>query len=152
MESPSPSPASQTGESLVGTLLRLGLLLVMIAAGVAMLSTTQARVVPVAEIRTGLVSTTPCPAEVRDREGASPTRTCMNLAVQNRGRAAGLATCTISDLTPGAVALFAANDAHIYTTNVEPGATEELLVQVDGGGENATPLVVDCGAVGPPGA
>jgi hypothetical protein len=152
MDRPSPSPASPTGESLVGTLLRLGLLLVMIAAGVAMLGATRARVEPVAEIRAGLVSTTPCPAEVRDQEGASPTRTCMNLAVQNRGRAAGLATCTISDLTPGAVALFAANDAHVYTTNVEPGATEELLVRVDGTGEDATPLVVDCGVARPPGA
>jgi hypothetical protein len=152
MDRPSPSPASPTGESLVGTLLRLGLLLVMIAAGVAMLGATRARVEPVAEIRAGLVSTTPCPAEVRDQEGASPTRTCMNLAVQNRGRAAGLATCTISDLTPGAVARFAANDAHVYTTNVEPGATEELLVRVDGTGEDATPLVVDCGVARPPGA
>jgi hypothetical protein len=152
MDRPSPSPASPTGESLVGTLLRLGLLLVMIAAGVAILGATQPRAVPVAEIRAGLVSTTPCPAEVRDEEGASPTRTCMNLAVQNRGRAAGLATCTISDLTPGAVALFAANDAHVYTTNVEPGATEELLVRVDGTGEDATPLVVDCGVARPPGA
>jgi hypothetical protein len=150
MEHPSPSPTSPTGESLVGTLVRLGLLLVMIAAGVALLGSTQARVMPVAEISAGLVSSTPCPAEVRDQEGASPTRTCMNLAVQNRGRAAGLATCSISDLTPGAVALFAANDAHVYTTKVEPGATEELLVRVDGGGETATPLVVDCGVVAPP--
>jgi hypothetical protein len=150
MDRPSPSPNSSAGESLVGTLVRMGLLLVMIAAGVALLGATRARVVPVAEIRTGLVSTTPCPAEVRDEEGASPTRTCMNLAVQNRGEAAGLATCSISDLTPGAVALFAANDAHVYSTNVEPGATEELLVRVDGGGEAATPLVVDCGVVAPP--
>jgi hypothetical protein len=147
MEHPSRSPASPIGESLVGTLLALGLLLVMIVGGVALVSTTQARVVPVAEIRTGPVTTTSCPPEVRDQEGASPTRTCMNLAVQNLGQAAGLATCTIADLTPDVTARFAVNDGHIYSTNVEPGATEELLVWVDGDGENATPLVVDCRAV-----
>lgn len=149
MDLPSRSPGSPTGDSLVGTLLGLGLLLVMIAAGIALVSTTQARVVPVAEIRTGPATTTPCPPEVRDQDGASSTRTCMNLAVQNLGQAAGVATCTISDLTPGVVARFAVNGAHTYSTNVEPGATEELLVRMDGAGENATPLVVDCRAAAP---
>jgi hypothetical protein len=150
MALPSRSPASPTGDSLVGTLLGLGLLLVMIAAGVALISTTQAQVVPVAEIRTGSVTTTPCPPEVSDEQGASPTRTCMNLAVENLGQAAGLATCTISDLVPDVVARFAANDAHVYSTNVEAGATEELLVRLDGAGETPAPLVVDCRAVAAP--
>jgi hypothetical protein len=152
MGRPARSPASPTGDSLVGTLLGLGLLLVMVAVAVALLSTTQGRVVPVAEIRTGPATTTPCPPEVQDQQGASTSRTCMNLAVRNLGQAAGLATCTIADLTPGVVARFAVNDAHVYSTNVEPGATEELLVRIDGDGETATPLVVDCRGSAPLGS
>jgi hypothetical protein len=140
------SPTSPAGDSLVGTLLGLGLLLVLVAVGVALLSSTQARVAPVAEIRTGPATTTECPPEILDQQGASTGRTCMNLTVQNVGRAAGLATCTIADLTPGVVARFAVSDGHVYSTNVEPGATEQLLVRIDGDGTAATPLVVDCRA------
>lgn len=150
MRLPSRSPASPTGDSLVGTLLGLGLLLVMIAAGIALLSSTQGRDVPAAEIRTGPSTTTPCPVEVLDEVGASPTRTCMNLAVENLGGAAALVTCTIADLTPGVVARFAVSGGNTYRTNVEPGATEELLVRIDGAGERAAPLGVDCGVVAPP--
>lgn len=150
MDLRSRSLSSSTGDSLVGTLLGLGLLLVMVAAGIALVGSTQARVVLVAEIRAGLVTTTPCPPEVLDEVGASPARTCVHLAVQNRGEAAGVATCTITDLTPGVVSRFAINGAHIYSTNVEAGATEELLVRIDGAGEKAAPLVVDCGAAPTP--
>lgn len=146
MDRPSLSPASSAGDSLVGTLLGVGLMLVLIAVGVALLSTTQRRDVPVAEISTGPATTTPCPPEVRDQEGASPDRRCVNLAVRNLGQAAGLATCTIDDLTPGVVSRFAANGAHVASTNVEPGATVELLVRVDGPAGSAGPLVVDCRA------
>ncbi|MBA3691195.1 MAG: hypothetical protein H0W82_07265 [Actinobacteria bacterium] len=147
MDLPSLAPTSATGDSLVGTLLGLGLMLVMVAAGVALVTGTQALVVPIARIQTGPATSTPCPPTVRDEQGASETRTCMNLVVQNLGDAAGTASCTISDLTPGVESRFAANGAHITSTNVQPGATEELLVRIDGAGDSASPLVVDCGAV-----
>jgi hypothetical protein len=134
MQRPSPSLGSAAGQSLVGTLIGAGLLLAMITTGVTLVAATDARHVPAAHLRVDSPVARPCPSAVLDDAKVASERACLTLVVHNDGDATGTATCTISDAPPATV--FQANGIHVFSTEVEAGAAEPLLIRVDGAGRH----------------
>ncbi len=134
MQRPSLSLGSAAGQSLVGTLIGAGLLLAMITTGLTLMAATDARHVPAALLRAESPAARPCPAAVLDDAKVPSERACLSLVVHNDGDATGTATCTITEAPPGTV--FQVNGVHVYSTDVEAGAAEPLLVRVDGAGRH----------------
>ena len=132
MQRPSPSLGSAAGQSLVGTLIGAGLLLAMITTGITLVAATDARHVPAAQLRADSPVSRHCPSAVLEDAEVPSKRACLTLVVHNDGDATGTATCTISEAPPGTV--FQANGIHVFSTEVEAGAAEPLLIHVDGAG------------------
>ena len=149
MNRPSPSLTSATGASLVGTLLAVGLLLIMMTVGVTLLASTEARNVPLAELQAEPLQALACPAEVRLAAEIPSERSCMSLVVRNVGDAEGLARCELTGQPAGTEARFDANSVHVYTSRIGAGNTEELLVRVDGSGGDTDQLTGACDLVVP---
>ena len=139
---------SDAGNSLVGTLLALGLLLAMVAAGIALMASTQGRPEPVAEMRMAPIAFARCPASVTDPSGKDTTLRCAQVSVLNTGQAAGLARCMLFDGARG-TATFELTGTHVDSFDLAPGATQELLVRIDDDKDPTLP-VVECGAAAPP--
>jgi hypothetical protein len=134
MQRPSPSLGSAAGQSLVGTLIGAGLLLAMITTGLTLVAATDARHVPAAQFHVETPVSRPCPAAVLDDARAPSKRACLTLVVHNDGDADGTAICTIGDAPPATV--FQANGIHVFSTELEAGAAEPLLIRVDGAGRH----------------
>ncbi len=149
MDRPSPSPGSVAGQSLVGTLLALGLLLAMVTTGLTLMAATEARHVPVAELRVDPLAERRCPPDVLDEDGASSKRACLTLTVHNVGTAEALARCEIIGVPSGAEARFHANHVHVYAPTIAAGAVASLLVHVDGAGKDAPTMAAACDVVAP---
>ena len=139
---------SDAGNSLVGTLLALGLLLAMVTAGIALMATTQGRPEP-AEIRMASIAFAPCPASVTDTAGKAATLRCALVPVLNTGEAAGLARCMLFDGTRG-TATFEVTGTHVDSFDLAPGPPQELLVLIEDD-KNPTLPVVECGSAPLPG-
>jgi hypothetical protein len=148
MDRPFPSPGSVAGQSLVGTLLALGLLLAMITTGLTLMAATEARHVPVAELQVDPLVERRCPVDVLAEDGASSKRVCLTLNVQNVGAVEALTRCEITGVPSGMEARFHANHVHVYSPRIAAGAAESLLVHIDGAGTNA-PIGATCDVVSP---
>jgi hypothetical protein len=135
---------SDAGNSLVGTLLALGLLLAMVAGGIALMVSTESQTVAAAEIRIGPIATRPCPDRITK---ASPDGTvhCAGLPVLNSGQAQGLAHCMLFDGTSG-TAVFDTNGTHVGSIELAPGQTDELLVRIEGAKKPTLPIA-ECNSV-----
>ena len=149
MDRPSPSPGSVAGQSLVGTLLALGLLLAMITTGLTLMAATEARHVPAAELRIDPLVERRCPPDVLDEDGASSRRTCLTMTVHNDGTAEALTRCEITDVPSGAEARFHANHVHVYSPRIAAGGLAPLLIHVDGIGKDAPTIGATCDVVPP---
>lgn len=149
MDRPSPSPGSVAGQSLVGTLLALGLLLAMITTGLTLMAATEARHVPVAELRVDPLVARRCPSDVLDEDGASGKRACFTLSVHNVGAAEGVAECKLIGVPAGTEAKFHANHVHVYSPTIAAGGVASLLVHVDGAGTDAPAIGATCPLVAP---
>ena len=136
--------SSDAGNSLVGTLLGLGVLLAMVTAGIALMASTQGRPEPVADIRMAPIAFAPCPASVADPSAHAATVRCARVPVLNTGQAAGLARCMLFDGTRG-TATFELTGTHVDSFDLAPGATQALLVRIDDDKDPTLP-VVQCGA------
>src|SRR4051812_48700569 len=91
---------SHAGNSLVGTLLPLALLVAMATGGIALMVSTESHTPPpAAEIRIGPIALQECPT--RMNAGADRTVHCAGLPVLNSGQAQGVAHCTLFDGTSG---------------------------------------------------
>ena len=147
----SPSPASTAGQSMVGTLLAIGLLLAMITAGLTLMAATEARHVPKADLLVQPLESRRCPDDVRSEAEVPSDRSCFTLAVENVGDARALARCEITAQPSGAEVRFAANDLSVYSPGVAAGDIDPLLITVDGGGRDADAIGGECRLVPPPG-
>ena len=150
MHRPSPSLGSATGASLVGTLLAVGALLIMVTVGLTLMASTQSRDLAAAELLAEPLQSLPCPTGVRLEAEIPSERACMSLLVRNVGEADGLARCELTGQLAGTEARFDANDVHVYTSEIGPGDTEELLVRVDGRRGATEQLAGTCNLVTPP--
>jgi hypothetical protein len=135
---------SDAGNSLVGTLLGLGLLVAMVAGGIALMVSTESRTVAAAEIRIGPIASRPCPDRITE---ASPDGTvhCAGLPVLNSGQAQGLAHCSLFDGTHG-IAVFDTNGTHVGTIELAPGQTDEMLILIEGAQKPTLPIA-ECSSV-----
>ena len=149
MDRPSPSPGSVAGQSLVGTLLALGLLLAMVTTGLTLMAATEARHVPAAELRIDPLAERRCPPDVLDEDGASSKRACLTLTVHNVGAAEGVAECELIGVPAGAEARFHTNHVHVYAPTIAAGEVASLLVHVDGAGKDALAMDATCPLVAP---
>jgi hypothetical protein len=145
MRRPRLDRSSAAGNSLVGTLLALGLLLAMVTGGIALMVSTEGRTEPVAEIRLGPIAFEPCPAMVTQASADATTLRCAGVPVLNTGQAQGLARCMLFDGARGS-ATFDTNGTHVGSIEVAPGTTEELLVRIEGE-QNPTLPVAECSSV-----
>ncbi len=136
--------SSDAGNSLVGTLLGLGLLLAMVTGGIALMVSTESQPEPAAAIRLGPIAFQPCPARIT-QAGAEGTVHCAGLPVLNTGQAQGLAHCTLFDGTRG-TAVFDTNGTHVGSIELAPGQTDELLVRIEGA-EKPTLPIAECASV-----
>ena len=150
MDRPSPSLSSATGASLVGTLVAVGMLLIMITVGLTLMASTESSDVAAAELMAEPLQSLPCPAEVRLEAEIPSERACMSLVVRNVGEADGLARCELTGQLAGTEARFDANDVHVYTSEIGSGDTQELLVRIDGRGGDGEQLAGACDLVAPP--
>ena len=150
MDRPSPSPGSTAGQSLVSTLLAIGLLLAMITTGLTLMAATEARRVPAAELRIDPLAEQRCPSAVIDEADAPSKRACLALGVHNVGAADGIARCEITGVPAGAEARFHANHVHVYASEIAADDTESLLIHVDGAGKDAVLIGGTCDIVPPP--
>jgi hypothetical protein len=139
--------SSDAGNSLVGTLLALGLLLAMVTGGIALLVSTESRTVPTAEIRLGAIAFQPCPARIT-KVAEDGTVHCAGLPVLNSGQAQGLARCSLFDGTHG-IAVFDTNGTHVGSIELAPGQTDELLMRIEGAQKPTLPIA-ECASVPPP--
>ena len=144
MTRPRLDPSSPAGNSLVGTLLALGLLLAMVTGGIALMVSTESQTEPAAEIRLGAVAFQPCPARIT-QASADGTVHCAGLPVLNAGQAQGLARCTLFDGARG-TAVFDTNGTHIGSIELAPGQTDELLVRIEGAQKPTLPIA-ECTSV-----
>jgi hypothetical protein len=136
--------SSHAGNSLIGTLLALGLLLAMVTGGIALVVSTESQTVPGAEIRIGPVAFQPCPTRIT-KASADGTVRCAGLPVLNSGQAQGLAHCTLFDGTSG-TAVFDTNGTHVGSIELAPGQTDELLVRIEGAKKPTLPIA-ECSSV-----
>jgi len=134
---------SFAGNSLVGTLLALGLLVAMVTGGVALVVSTESRTVAAAEIRIGPIAPRPCPKS-SPHAADDPTVHCAGLPVLNSGEAQGLAHCILYDGTSG-TAVFD-NGTHVGSIELAPGQTDELLVRIEGTKKPTLPIA-ECSSV-----
>ena len=135
---------SDAGNSLVGTLLALGLLVAMVTGGIALMVSTQSQAVSAAEIRIGPVAFQPCPTRIT-KASADGTVRCAGLPVLNSGQAQGLAHCMLFDGTSG-TAVFDTNGTHVGSIELAPGQTDELLVRIEGAKKPTLPIA-ECSSV-----
>jgi hypothetical protein len=140
MRRPQLDRSSAAGDSLVGTLLALGLLLAMVTTGVALMASTQGRPETAAQIRIGTIAFQPCPTAVTDAAQDAATLRCAGVSVSNSGEADGLARCSLLDGARG-VAIFDGNGTHVTSVVMSPGATNELLVRIEGAHDPTLPMV-----------
>ena len=136
--------SSDAGNSLVGTLLGLGLLLAMVAGGIALMVSTESQTVAAAEIRIGPIAPRPCPDKTTKAASPDDTVHCAGLPVLNSGEAQGLAHCTLFDGTSG-TAVFD-NGTHVGSIELAPGQTDELLVWIEGAKKPTLPIA-ECSSV-----
>lgn len=150
MDQPSPSPGSTVGHSLVGTLIAVGLFLVMVTVGISLMTATEAQHVPAAELQLDEIEARECPADVRAEAEIPAARACMNLTLHNVGDAEGIARCEITGEPAGAEARFEASGFHVNSTEIPGGGVRPLLIRVDGAGKAADQIAVTCDLVPPP--
>jgi hypothetical protein len=143
MRRPPLDRSSAAGDSLVGTLLALGLLLAMVTTGVALMASTQGRPGTAAEIRIGPIVFEPCPPAPNSQD-ATALR-CAGVPVLNSGGTDGLARCTLTDGARG-VAVFDGNGAHVSSIELAAGATGSLLIRIEGAQKPTLPIV-ECASV-----
>ena len=143
MRRPPLDRSSAAGDSLVGTLLALGLLLAMVTTGVALMASTQGRPGPAAEIRISTIAFEPCPPAPNSQHAA--TLRCAGVPVLNSGGTGGLARCTLTDGARG-VAVFDGNGTHVSSTELAPGATDLLIIRIEGAQRPTLPIV-ECTSV-----
>ena len=135
---------SDAGNSLVGTLLALGLLVAMVTGGIALMVSTQSQAVSAAEIRIGPIAPRPCPKSPTHADDDDDTVHCAGLPVLNSGQAQGLAHCTLFDGTSG-TAVFD-NGTHVGSVELAPGQTDELLIRIEGAKKPTLPIA-ECSSV-----
>lgn len=128
---------SDAGNSLVGTLLALGLLVAMVTGGIALMVSTESQTVAAAEIRIGPIAPRPCPKS-STHAADDATVHCAGLPVLNSGEAKGLAHCSLFDGTNG-IAVFD-NGTHVGSIELAPGQTDELLVWIEGAKKPTLPI------------
>jgi hypothetical protein len=148
MRAPLVERVTPVAGSMVGTLLALGLLLAMVTAGIALVASTEGRPDTTAEIRYRDPAFQPCPASLRRTTPDPATLRCASVPVTNEGLGEGIARCLLTDGVRGE-ARFGLEGIHIHTVELAPGATEELLVRIEGAREPSLPLVT-CTSEPPP--
>ena len=135
---------SDAGNSLVGTLLPLALLVAMVTGGIALMVSTESHTPPpAAEIRIGPIALQECPT--RMHAGADGTVHCAGLPVLNSGQAQGLAHCTLFDGTSG-TAVFDMSGTQVGSIALAPGQTDELLIRIEGAKKPTLPIA-ECSSV-----
>jgi hypothetical protein len=135
---------SDAGNSLVGTLLPLALLVAMVTGGIALMVSTESHTPPpAAEIRIGPIALQECPT--RAHAGADGTVHCAGLPVLNSGQAKGLAHCTLFDGTSG-TAVFDMSGTQVGSIALAPGQTDELLIRIEGAKKPTLPIA-ECSSV-----
>jgi hypothetical protein len=129
---------SDAGNSLVGTLLPLALLLAMVTGGIALMVSTESHTPPpAAEIRIGPIAPQECPTRTDAR--ADGTVHCAGLPVLNSGLAEGLAHCTLFDGTSG-TAVFDMSGTQVGSIALAPGQTDELLIRIEDAKKPTLPM------------
>ena len=140
MRAPLVERATPVAGSMVGTLLALGLLLTMVTGGVALIASTEGRPDAVARIAYSDPTFQACPAALRQSTPDPAALRCANVSVVNEGTTEGIARCLLTDGVKGE-ARFGLEGLHVFSVEMAPGATEELLVRIEGARTPSLPLV-----------